>query len=355
MFERKRTTTSREGSYSGARSGSGDGQLYIQDWAWEAFKNSRSASAWKDNKKKPLSKFNNKKLEAKMWTWKMVLGGVTTFVPERVVSERAVNAEDFPTIGITQKFEGLSWERVLDWCEDITSKVYLVAVCEWLRTLRFVNMDGPAPTWQLIGNIGKNQMVMLFEHMNAISRILQGISLENVMVRFGDRGKVKAPDCRVLHSLLYWSPRLSWRQIEMTNIWDTRESCTRNMISYVRLLSAMILQQNVLPAESLWATRRLRSKYLVICAEDEETVEEEDETEPAGPRGQKKRYMRPHRELSEDVARFVTCRRVPSYQNFNRGQQEVFDNVSVVMGEGREYEARRRNGEQEPQAQLQAH
>ena len=46
-------------------------------------------------------------------------------------------------------------------------------------------------------------------------KILQGISLENFMVRFGDRGKVKAPDCRVLHSLLYGTPKLSWRQIVM--------------------------------------------------------------------------------------------------------------------------------------------
>ncbi|MFS7911176.1 hypothetical protein Hanom_Chr02g00114971 [Helianthus anomalus] len=184
MFGRKRTKTSREGSSSRAGSGSGyihkryeqlstveegDRQLYMQDWAWEEFKNSRLASTWNYNKKKPLSKFNNKKLEAKMWKWKMV-SGVTNFVPERVVCERAVNAEEFSSIGITQKFKGLGWEQVLDWCEDITSRVYLAAVCEWLSTLRFVNMDGPAPTWQLIGNISKNQMVMSFEHMNAIAR-----------------------------------------------------------------------------------------------------------------------------------------------------------------------------------------
>ncbi|KAJ0612153.1 hypothetical protein HanHA300_Chr01g0023901 [Helianthus annuus] len=238
-----------------------------------------------------------------MWKWKMV-SGVSTSVPERVVCERAVNVEEFRTIGITQRFEELGWERVLDWFEDITSWVYLVAVCEWLSTLRFANMDGPAPTWQLIGNIGKNQMIMTFEHMNAIARfdslgveaydyyeldhfldnktnttdpdqmlaavlpgsggmgesrndlslegrILQGISLENVMVRFRDRRKVKAPDCRVLHALLYRLPRLSWRQIVIINTWDTSGPCTRKMISYVRLLSAMIMQQKVLPQESL--------------------------------------------------------------------------------------------------------
>ncbi|KAJ0716586.1 hypothetical protein HanPI659440_Chr13g0514341 [Helianthus annuus] len=193
------------------------------------------------------------RFEAKMWKWKMVTG-VQTSVPERVVCERAVNVEEFRTIGITQRIEELGWERVLDWCEDITSRVYLAAICEWLSTLMFENSDGQAPTWQLIGNIGKNQMIMSFEHMNAIARfdslgvvaydyydydrfldnktntadsdqmlasvllgsggtgesrndlslegrILQGISLENVMVWFGDRRKMKAPDCRVIHAL----------------------------------------------------------------------------------------------------------------------------------------------------------
>ncbi|MFS8002806.1 hypothetical protein Hanom_Chr13g01206441 [Helianthus anomalus] len=190
--------------------------------------------------------------------------GVTNSVPDRAVCECVVNVDEFRTIGSTQRFEDLGWERVLDWCKDITSWVYLAAVCEWLSTLRFVNADGPTPTWQLIGNIGKNRMIMSFQHMNAIDRfdslgveaydyyeldqlldkktnaadpdqmlaavlpgsgdmgesrndlslegrILQGISLENVMVRFEDHRKVKAPDCRVLHSLLYGTPRLSWR------------------------------------------------------------------------------------------------------------------------------------------------
>ncbi|MFS8022463.1 hypothetical protein Hanom_Chr16g01439741 [Helianthus anomalus] len=64
--------------------------------------------------------------------------------------------------------------------------------------------------------------------------------------------------------------------------------------------------------------------------------------------------MRPHKEISGGVANFVTCRRVSGYPNFNHGQQAVFDNVSAVVGEGQEYEERRRNWEQEHQAQLQA-
>ncbi|MFS7913391.1 hypothetical protein Hanom_Chr02g00141281 [Helianthus anomalus] len=60
------------------------------------------------------------------------------------------------------------------------------------------------------------------------------------MVRFGDRGSMKAPDCRVLHALLYGTPRLSGRQIVMINTWDRRESFKRKMIPYVLLISAMI-------------------------------------------------------------------------------------------------------------------
>ncbi|MFS8002089.1 hypothetical protein Hanom_Chr13g01198011 [Helianthus anomalus] len=103
-----------------------------------------------------------------MWKWKMVTG-VTTSVPDMAVCEHVVNVDEFRTIGITQWFEELGWERVLDWCEDITSRVYLAVVCEWLSTPRFGNADGLAPTWQLIGNNGKNQMIMSFEHMNAIA------------------------------------------------------------------------------------------------------------------------------------------------------------------------------------------
>ncbi|KAJ0860985.1 hypothetical protein HanRHA438_Chr13g0629521 [Helianthus annuus] len=398
---RKRSKTSGQGSSSGAGSGSGhyqrrweqlsnveegDGQLYRNDWNWDEFKNSRSTSAWKDEKQKALS------------------------VQQKEV--RGQNVEDenghgecreFRTIGITQRFEKLRWERVLDWGDDITTRVYLAAVCEWLSTLRFENSDGLAPTWQLIGNIGKNQMIMSFEYMNAIARfdslgveaydyyhydhfldnktntadpdqmlasvlpgsggagesrnnlslegkILQGISLENVMVRFGDRGTVKAPGCQVLHALLYGTPRLSWRQIVMINTWDTRESFKRKMIPCVRLIRAMILQQNALPRESLWVSKPIDQFNLASMKrhwkitvkvfghlhtveddqgnsyrytdpseaeegdDDEETVDMEDETEPAGPRGPRQRYRRQHREISADIENFVNQRREPSYR-----------------------------------------
>ncbi|MFS8018756.1 hypothetical protein Hanom_Chr15g01395791 [Helianthus anomalus] len=175
-------------------------------------------------------------------------------------------------------------------------------------------------------------------------RIYQGISLENVMVRFGDHKKVKAPDCRVLHALLYGMPRLSWRQIVMMNTCDTRDSCTRN----VRLISAMILQQNLLPQESLWKIsvkvfghhhtveddqgngyNYIDPREAEQGGHDEEMVDEEDETELAGSRGPKQRYRRLTQEISADVANFVNQQRVPSYRDFNRGQHAVFDNVSA--------------------------
>ncbi|KAF5813495.1 hypothetical protein HanXRQr2_Chr03g0099131 [Helianthus annuus] len=197
-------------------------------------------------------------------------------------------------------FECLGWKRVLDWCEDNTSWVYLSEVCEWLASLRFRNKDGLPEQWRLVGTTSRGEMIMSFETINCIAlfdsigvqaygyltmehffnnkandydpdgmteavlpynnvgvaaksylmvegKILQGISLENVMVQFGDRGKVRASDCRVIHALVYGIPTLSWRHIIMMNTWITRESCHRRMIPYVRLISAMILQQNYLP------------------------------------------------------------------------------------------------------------
>ncbi|MFS7943699.1 hypothetical protein Hanom_Chr06g00503291 [Helianthus anomalus] len=75
------------------------------------------------------------------------------------------------------------------------------------------------------------------------------------MVRFGDRGRVQTWDLRVIYSLLYGEPKLSWRHRVMMNIWDTRESFSRKMILYVRLISEMIVQQNHLPEKSLWVNK----------------------------------------------------------------------------------------------------
>ncbi|MFS8032296.1 hypothetical protein Hanom_Chr17g01555891 [Helianthus anomalus] len=61
------------------------------------------------------------------------------------------------------------------------------------------------------------------------------------MVRFGDHGKVRASECRVIYSLMYGTPTLSWRHIIIMNTWDTRETCTRKMIPYAHLSCAMIL------------------------------------------------------------------------------------------------------------------
>ncbi|KAJ0480035.1 hypothetical protein HanRHA438_Chr13g0586771 [Helianthus annuus] len=159
MASRKRKNTG-QGSSSGVGSSSGllprkweqlssveegDGRLSRQDWAWEKLRDSHSALVWDNDKKKPLSRFNDKKLEVKLWKWKMVTG-VSTAVPERIVPERAVNVEEFRMIGIVQMFERLGWERVLDWCEDNAPRIYLTVVCEWLSSLRFLNKDGPANT-----------------------------------------------------------------------------------------------------------------------------------------------------------------------------------------------------------------
>ncbi|MFS7948214.1 hypothetical protein Hanom_Chr06g00557331 [Helianthus anomalus] len=259
--------------------------------------------------------------------------GVTTSVQDRVVPERVVNVEEFRTIGIVQMFERLGWERVLDWCEDNTPRICLTAVCEWLASLRFINKDGLPSTWKLDGLYFDNKTNMddpegmirsvlpysdggapLKSHLSVEGKILQGISLENIMERFGDHGKVKAPDCRVIHALLFGSPTLSCRHIVMMNTWDTREVCTRRIIPYARWISAMTLHlasrkrhwkiQVQVYGHQYTVTNDLGHKYQFTdpsaaqeAVGDEEMLDEEDDDEPASPRGPRQRYYRPHQEI----------------------------------------------------------
>ncbi|KAJ0504823.1 hypothetical protein HanHA89_Chr12g0463571 [Helianthus annuus] len=86
--------------------------------------------------------------------------------------------------------------------------------------------------------------------MSLEGKILLNIPLDNAMQWSGSEN-VRTWDLRVLHSLLYGEPKLSWRKIGVINIWETSESFNRKMIPYVRLICAMIIKQNHLPEESL--------------------------------------------------------------------------------------------------------
>ncbi|KAJ0901633.1 hypothetical protein HanPSC8_Chr08g0327601 [Helianthus annuus] len=159
---------------------------------------------------------------------------------------------------------------------------------------------------------------------------------------------------------------------------DHSRGVSKAFIPYARLISAMIVQQNCLPPESLWVSKpqeefniasmkknweidvnlagnkyvvtdRLGHKYEFLNPDaqqgDEEMYDEEDETEPDGPRGPQQRYMRRHREINANVAGFVKQRQGPTFKNYNRGQQACYDNISACIGEGREYNRRRENWE----------
>ncbi|MFS7967863.1 hypothetical protein Hanom_Chr09g00790741 [Helianthus anomalus] len=173
------------------------------------------------------------------------------------------------------------------------------------------------------------------------------------MVQFGDRGGVRACDCRVLHALMYGTPTLSWRHIIMMNTWFTRESFHRTICFNLATIKKNWKIHVKLSGSKYSVTDALGHKYEFVdpnaqqgVEEDVEMVDEEDKTEHAGPQGPKQRYMWPHPELNADVASFMNFRRVPSYRNFTHGQQEVFDNVSVGIGEGREYDKRSQNWEE---------
>ncbi|KAJ0680936.1 hypothetical protein HanPI659440_Chr16g0630081 [Helianthus annuus] len=112
-------------------------------------------------------------------------------------------------------------------------------------------------------------------HLSVEAKILQNISLENIMVRLGDRGKLRVWDLRVLHALMYSEPTLSWRHLVMMNIWDTQNQYKRKIIPHVRLISAMIAQQKQLPENSFWVVKAIDGidfakmpKRSKICVEE---------------------------------------------------------------------------------------
>ncbi|MFS7999856.1 hypothetical protein Hanom_Chr12g01171531 [Helianthus anomalus] len=278
---RKKVKTTGQGSSSGVGSSS---RLLPRKWEQLSSLEEGDASArvWDEDKNKALSTFQDKNLEIKFWKWKMVTG-VSTSVPDRVVAERSVNVEELRKIGIVQMFERLGWERV----------------CEWLASLRFKNKDGPPEQWRLVGTTSRGEMTMSFETINCIARFdslgVQAYDYPTIehffdnkandydpdgmteaVFPYNDRGVaakshltiegkifkafplrtlwfgleiggVRASDCIVIHALVYGTPTLSWRHIIMMNTWITRESFHMRMIPYVRLISAMILQQNCLP------------------------------------------------------------------------------------------------------------
>ncbi|MFS7973649.1 hypothetical protein Hanom_Chr09g00859131 [Helianthus anomalus] len=257
-------------------------------------------------------------------------------------------------IGIVQMFERLGWERVLEWYEDITSRAYLASVCEWLASLRFENEDGPPHTWKLVGATGRGQMVMSFETMNCIAcfdllrddeytyytidqfldikmnaadpggmgqatlphsdggaalrihlsvegKILQNISLEDIMVRFGDRGKVKASDCRVIHSLLFGTPKLSWRHINrlpMEALWVSKpvdQICFASMKQHWKIIVVVFGHQYTVSDDQGHRFQYTDPSAAQEAAREEEMIDEENEDEPPGPRGPRQQYARPHR------------------------------------------------------------
>ncbi|KAJ0636929.1 hypothetical protein HanOQP8_Chr17g0667841 [Helianthus annuus] len=127
-------------------------KLFKQNWDWSRYNDTTFGAQWDQNQNKPLYRFTNKQTEIKLWQYKM---SKVSAVDKVCVCERVVNEEEFRQIGITQRFERLGWERVLDWCEGVTPRVFLKAVTNWYASLRIENEDEHPSQWRLVGDTGK--------------------------------------------------------------------------------------------------------------------------------------------------------------------------------------------------------
>ena len=86
-----------------------------QDWFWLDALEDPIVNKWDQDKTVRLSSFKNKAEERRLWWCKMA--NLRKGVVNVCVLERPVNVAEFRLVHITQKFERLGWEKVLDWCD----------------------------------------------------------------------------------------------------------------------------------------------------------------------------------------------------------------------------------------------
>ncbi|KAL8225445.1 hypothetical protein R6Q57_018002 [Mikania cordata] len=218
-----------------------------------------------------------------------------------LVCERAVQTEEFGIFGVVSCFENLGWENVLKFNNNNLDNIYMKEIVEWMATLRKEDGNNPPRTTRLIGTVNGKEMVLSFETMNKVvkfdtkpqreyvypermqilgeatedeewramvrvlfakapeemgrkllrsdlnvlPKLLSLISGFNVIPRLGDKLFIRNFEVRVLHALMIGHPKLSFRQLVLLNVWESRVSRARCLLPHCRLLSSLMVKQKV--------------------------------------------------------------------------------------------------------------
>ncbi|KAJ0694151.1 hypothetical protein HanPI659440_Chr15g0605541 [Helianthus annuus] len=209
--------------------------------------------------------------------------------------EKHIHKPDLRALGLYEKFLELGWEPVLDFRGNESGQVYLRSVMEWLSRLTKNDGSDPPRTVTLTGKVngksatmslaslsqvakfdskadsfytfikeddyyndqkkivGENVMYselflldkgvgMKRDNLKPLVRLLLSLVVSNVAPRLGDMMGVRKWELVVRFALMTGQMHLSFRQLVMFHIWQSRNKRQKKLIPDARLISAFLLR-----------------------------------------------------------------------------------------------------------------
>ncbi|KAM0011340.1 hypothetical protein Hdeb2414_s0064g00765641 [Helianthus debilis subsp. tardiflorus] len=214
--------------------------------------------------------------------------------------EKRIHKPDLRALGLYEKFVELGWEAVVDFCGNESGEVYIGSIMEWLSTLTKDDGRTPPRTITLTGKVNGKPTTMSLALLNQVTKFDSKVDSfytfikenyylndktkivgENVMYSelflLGKGVEMKrdnqkplervllsllvtivAPWLRDLMSIRKWELlvlfaimtrqiHLSFQQLVMLHIWQSRNKRKKKLIPHARLISAFLRKQGVVP------------------------------------------------------------------------------------------------------------
>ncbi|MFS8017691.1 hypothetical protein Hanom_Chr15g01383411 [Helianthus anomalus] len=212
---------------------------------------------------------------------------------EAFVCEKEIREVDFGPFGIMDKFRALGWEAALKCYYNEVKTMYDQQIQEWMATLECPPFKSPQ-NMKLIGMVNGVKVEMSYDSLSRIARfdskssnqyifpslnelyhnpekhsqwqnmldylfvsgtthgkllrrnlrievkLILVICTHNVIPRRGDKVEVRFAEVLVLYMLMHGSPIVPFRFLVLNNIWLSRNSGERKIVSHCRLITLLL-------------------------------------------------------------------------------------------------------------------
>ncbi|KAK1438245.1 hypothetical protein QVD17_04051 [Tagetes erecta] len=253
---------------------------------------------WPQNKR--LSEF------PEVWREQMYRKKVTDvqLKSKLIIPERPGNSADFKNYGVTACFERLGWLNAFTIEGFDEDEIYLDEIITWMATLKKTPGRNPPRTTKLVGIVrgqkvelsfrtldtigsfdnsgkpyeflsdeeitseGKNKGTMWIEMLRELfavpeSKLSMNMALDrnklkplpklmstilswNILPRVSDQASIRNSNVRMLYALCTGRPMISFKQLVLHNLWESRENAQRKKIPHCRLLTRLLLNAQVI-------------------------------------------------------------------------------------------------------------